>query len=138
MMRARDVAGAAGAGADAGRSLDHRTNHFRVLSHAEIVVGAPDHDVARAARRMPDRVREPAGDALEIRKNPVTPLVMKTAQGGTEILAVIHRKIRQFDAKNAPRRGGCDRFRAFPARLSSRNPTWAGMPAVTRPSTAIT
>ncbi len=47
MIGAGDVAGAAGAGADAGRGLDHGADHFRMLAHAEIVVGAPDHDIAR-------------------------------------------------------------------------------------------
>src|SRR5450759_2013865 len=92
VMGARDVAGAAGAGADPGRSLDHGADHFRVLPHAEIVVGAPDHDVARPLRGMPRGVREPARNPLEIGENPVAPLVMQAVEGGTEELAVIHRK----------------------------------------------
>ena len=47
MVGAGDVAGAAGAGAHAGRGLDHGADHLGVLAHAEIVVGAPDHDLAR-------------------------------------------------------------------------------------------
>jgi hypothetical protein len=35
-------------------------------------------------------VRKPAGDALEIGKDPVAPLVVQAAEGGTEKLAVIH------------------------------------------------
>ncbi len=50
MMGAGDVAGAAGAGADARGGLDHGADHLRVLAHAEIVVGAPDHDIARPLR----------------------------------------------------------------------------------------
>src|SRR3954466_15482781 len=92
MMGAGDVAGAAGAGADPGRGLDHGADHLGVLAHAEIVVGAPDHDVARALRGVPDRMRKPARDALEIGENPVAPLVMQAVEGGTEKLAVIHRK----------------------------------------------
>ena len=46
MIGAGDVAGAAGAGAHAGRGLDHGADHLRVLAHAEVVVGAPDHDVS--------------------------------------------------------------------------------------------
>src|SRR5665811_2264084 len=91
-MGAGDVAGAPRAGADSGGGFHHGADHFRVLPHAEIVVGAPDHDVARAHRGMPHRVREPAGDALEIGENPVAPLVMQAVEGGTEKLAVIHRK----------------------------------------------
>jgi hypothetical protein len=48
---------------------------------------------------MPHRVREPAGDALEIGENPVAPLIMQAAEGGTEELAVIHRKDLERDLK---------------------------------------
>src|ERR1700712_5919788 len=92
MMGAGDVARAAGAGADAGGGLDHGADHLGMLSHAEIVVGTPDHDVARALWGMPHRVREPAGDTLEIGENPVAPLIMQAAEGGREKLAVIHRQ----------------------------------------------
>ena len=55
MVGAGDVARAARARAHARRGLDHRADHLRVLAHAEIVVGAPDHDVracpAASARR---------------------------------------------------------------------------------------
>src|SRR3989337_3975363 len=52
-----------------------------------LVVGAPDHDVARPLRGMPHRMREPAGDPLEIGKNPVAPLVVQAAEGGPEEMA---------------------------------------------------
>ena len=70
MMGAGDVAGAAGAGADARGGLDHGADHFRVLAHAEIVVGAPDHDVARALRRVPDRMRETGPRSARDRRKP--------------------------------------------------------------------
>src|ERR1700741_3946250 len=92
MMRSGDVAGAAGAGADAGGGLDHGADHLGVLAHAEIVVGTPDHDVALADRRVPHRMREAASDPFQIGKNPVAPLVMHAVEGGLEKLAVIHRK----------------------------------------------
>ena len=92
VMGAGDVAGAAGAGADPGRGLDHGADHLGMLAHAEIIVRAPDHDVARPFRGMPHRMREPAGDPLEVGENPVTPLIMQAAEGGTEEFAVIHRK----------------------------------------------
>src|SRR6266436_272530 len=92
MMGARDVAGAAGAGADPRGGLDHGADHLGVLAHAEIVVGTPDHDIARPLRGMPRRMREPAGDALEVGENPVAPLLMQAVKGDTEELAVIHRK----------------------------------------------
>ncbi len=37
-------------------------------------------------------MREPAGDAFEIGEDAVAALVMETAEGVTEELAVIHRK----------------------------------------------
>ena len=118
MMGAGDVAGAAGAGADAGRGLDHGADHLRMLAHAEIIVGAPDHDVARALRRVPDRMRKPAGDPLEIGEHAVAPLVMQAAEGGTEELAVIHRQNLKRSLRPEPVRA---LFRAFPGLLSSRN-----------------
>ena len=90
MMGAGDVAGAAGAGADPGRGLDHGADHFGVLAHAEIVVGAPDHDIARTLRAVPHRMRKPAGDPLEVGENPVAAFIMQAIEGGTEELAVIH------------------------------------------------
>src|ERR1700730_2881562 len=90
-MGAGDVTGAAGAGANPGGGLDHGADHLRMLPHAEIVVGAPDHDVAGPVRGMPGGVGKSAGDPLEVRENPVAPLVVQAAEGGAEEFAVIHR-----------------------------------------------
>ena len=90
MVGAGDVARAARAGAHAGCGLDHGADHLRMLGHAEVIVRAPDHDVALALRGMPDRVRETACDALEIGKDPVAPLVPQFAQGRREITLVVH------------------------------------------------
>src|SRR5436309_14525044 len=92
MMGTRDVAGAAGACADPCGGLDHGADHLGVLAHAEIVVGTPDHDVALALWRVPDRMREPARDPLEIGKNPIPPLLVQGTEGALEKLGVIHRK----------------------------------------------
>src|SRR5215213_1437095 len=92
MIGARDIARAAGARAHARRRLDHRADHLRMLAHAEIIVGAPDDDVALALRRMPVRVREPAGDALEIGKHAIAPLLAQRCQGSGENGIVVHRK----------------------------------------------
>jgi hypothetical protein len=80
MIGAGDVARAAGARAHARRGLDHRADHLRVLAHAEVVVGAPDDDVAPALRRMPVGVREPAGDALEVGEHAIAPLLAQRCQ----------------------------------------------------------
>jgi hypothetical protein len=91
-MGAGDVAGAAGAGPDPGRGLDHGAGDLGMLSHSEIIVRAPDHDIARPFRGMPHRVGKSARHSLKIGENPVAPFVMQAAEGGTEELAVIHRK----------------------------------------------
>src|SRR5258705_4563251 len=91
-MGARDVAGAAGAGADPGRGLDHGPDHLGVLPHSEVVVGAPDHDVVRPLWGMPHRMGESAGDPLEVGEYPIAPLIVQAAEGGSEERAVIHRK----------------------------------------------
>ena len=90
MVVAGDVAGAAGAGAHAGRGVDHGADHLRVLAHAEIIVRAPDDDVLRPVRGMPDRVREAAGNSLEVGKHPVAPLGMQPGQRISEIAIVVH------------------------------------------------
>src|SRR5690348_10968781 len=61
-----------------------------MLGHAEIIVRAPDHDIARAVRRMPDRMRKPAGDALEIGEHAVATLVTELAQSSIEEDIVVH------------------------------------------------
>jgi hypothetical protein len=39
---------------------------------------------------MPDGLREPAGDPLQVGKNPVAPLIMQAGQGGIKKIFVIH------------------------------------------------
>ena len=92
MIGAGDVAGATRAGAHPRCGLDHGADHLGVLAHAEVVVGAPDHDLARALRRMPDRVRKTASDTLEVGKNPIAPLLVQTVQGAGEKRVVFHEK----------------------------------------------
>ena len=118
VMGARDVAGAAGPGADPGRGLDHRSHNLRMLSHPEIIVGAPDHDIARPVRRVPDRMGKPARDPLEVGEHAVTPFVMQAAEGGLKELTVIHRKNPKRNPNGDERTG---LFRAFPGLLSRCN-----------------
>ena len=47
MIGTGNVAGTAGTGAKARRCRDHGADDFGVLPHAEIIVRAPDHDIAR-------------------------------------------------------------------------------------------
>src|SRR5262249_10941917 len=89
---AGDVAGAAGAGAHAGRCLHHGPGHARMLPHAAIIVGTPHHDLARPARRMPDRVWEASGDAFQLDEYAVASLVMKATEGVGKVLAIGHER----------------------------------------------
>ena len=90
MVIAGDVARAAGAGAHPGRGLDHGADHFRMLTHAEIIVGAPDDDVFRPIRRMPQRVWETSGNALKIGEHPIAPFGPQPGQRLGEIAVIVY------------------------------------------------
>src|SRR5512147_59787 len=78
MIGAGDVARAASPGAEPGGGFDHGAHDLRVLTHAEIVVGAPDDDFFRSLRRVPHGVRKAAGYPLEVGEDAVAPLDMQT------------------------------------------------------------
>src|SRR5579863_3451444 len=90
MIVASDVARTAGAGTHAGCGLDHGADHFRMLPHAEIIVGAPDRDVLRPLWRMPNSMRKRARNSLEVGKKPVAPLAPQPGQSVGEKGIVIH------------------------------------------------
>jgi hypothetical protein len=97
-----NVAGAASSGAHAGRGLDHGADHLRMLAHAEVIVRAPDHDVARAVGRMPFGARKTASMALEVGKNSIPALVPQFGQCLREMSLIIHRYIRVKSARRGP------------------------------------
>src|SRR5260370_28474293 len=78
----------AGACSHPGRGLDHRADHFRVLAHAQIVVGAPDHDFSWATRRMPDREWKSPRDPFELAEDPITPRVPQPHERGSEQVVI--------------------------------------------------
>ena len=90
MIGAGDIARPPGPGAHPCCGLDHRAHDFRMLGHAEVIVRAPDHHVTRTIRRMPDGMRKPARQTLEIGKNPVAPLVPELFQRIIEKDVVVH------------------------------------------------
>src|SRR5215469_3576002 len=90
MIVAGDVAGASGTGAHAGRGFDHGADHLRVLAHAEIIVRAPDHDLLRSIRRMPDGVGKTPGDALEVGKHAVAPFLVQAGKCGEKEMIIGH------------------------------------------------
>src|SRR5262245_17899812 len=108
MSGSGDIASAARTGAETRRRCYHGANHLRVLSHAEIVVRAPDHDLARPGWRMPNRVRETAGNALEIGKNSVTLLFSQPVQRRSKERVVIHALASDWRLRYSP--GRCDKL----------------------------
>jgi len=70
-----DIARPAGACSNSGRGPDHRPDHFGVLAHAQVIIGAPDHDFLRALRRMSDSGRKSLGDLFDLGEHPITALV---------------------------------------------------------------
>jgi|SRR4051794_21469743 hypothetical protein len=94
VIGACDVAGATGSGAHAGRGLDHGAYYLGMLTHAEIIVRAPDDDVACTMRRMPGGEWKATGVALKIGKNPIPALVPQLGQRLREMSLIIHRYIR--------------------------------------------
>jgi hypothetical protein len=66
MVRAGYVARSAGAGTHAKRRLDHVAHDLGMLSHPKVVIGAPDNDVTRAIRRMPNGARESSCHPLKL------------------------------------------------------------------------
>src|SRR5436305_2730315 len=99
MIGTGDVAGTAGTSAKARRGRDHGADDFRMLPHAEIIVRAPDHDVARAGGRMPNRMRETTGDAFEIREHPISPLFLQPTERGGEERVIVHARLSANDAR---------------------------------------
>jgi hypothetical protein len=53
---------------------------------------------------------KPARNAFEVGENPVAPLVMEAAEGGTEELAVIHRKTRNGSVRPEAASAFLERF----------------------------
>jgi hypothetical protein len=62
-----------------------------MLAHAEIIVRAPDHDIARTVGGMPFGVRKAAGVALEIGKHPIAAFIPQAGQCMRKVGLVIHR-----------------------------------------------
>ena len=90
VIGAGDVAGAAGACAHTRCGFDHRPDHLRVLTHSEVIIGAPHDDVPRPLRRMPDCMREAPGQPFEIGEDPVAALIPEPGKGTCKIRVVIH------------------------------------------------
>src|SRR4029077_19757406 len=88
MAVARDVAGAAGAGADRLQCLLHRRQYRRVLAHAEIIVRAPHRDLGADAVII--GARKAAAAPFEIGEYAISPLGVQRVQTPSEEALVIH------------------------------------------------
>src|SRR5262245_52973602 len=75
---------------------------------------------------MADRVWKAAGDTLEVRKHAIAPLVLESAQGGGEILVVVHAspsdgdRIRQSTLRNDKAFDSIHTFAALQIRKDER------------------
>src|ERR1700694_3182655 len=118
MVRPCDVAGTARPRSQTACRVDHRLDHHCVLTHAEIVVRAPDRYSPGAAARMPHGARQPAGDSLKIDKRPV-PLFLLQAEGGTFENRFEIAVDRALEAVPRFSRPGTDAFRGISGRDAS-------------------
>ena len=91
VVGAGDVARAAGADAHPPGRVGHGRDHRLVLAHAEIVVGAPDDDLAGLVPVPPQRVGEAPGDALQIGEDAIAPLGMERGDRLGEDRLIVHR-----------------------------------------------
>ena len=81
VVGAGDVARAAGAGALRRHRVTHGLEHQGVAAHAEVVIAAPDHDLARGAHRRPVQgQRIAAGQPLQVGEHAIAALAAQPAQ----------------------------------------------------------
>src|SRR5260221_11773970 len=87
-----DIARPTGAGTIAHQGRLHGTEHGRMLSHAEIVVRAPNGDFMRRCIRpfAPESAREPAGLSFKIGEDAIATFRPQLAQPILKKLLKIH------------------------------------------------
>src|SRR6202790_5730913 len=61
-----------------------------MLAHAEVVDGAPDHDLSRAAGRMQERAGKLPGDPFELGELTVAALAPQPREGVREVFIIVH------------------------------------------------
>src|ERR1700730_5419734 len=88
MVVARDIARAAGTGADCAQGLLYRSQDRRMLPHAEIVVRTPHRDLGADAVII--GARKAAAAPLEIGEHAVPPLGAQRVEALFEVALVIH------------------------------------------------
>jgi hypothetical protein len=132
MLSARNVAGAAGAGADCVQGLVHRPDHQRMLPHGKVVVGTPHRYVALALRRHQPRLRKGAAQPLQIGELAIPTLRPELGKGTAEDV-VMHRHGRQrqcYGALPSRNRVNCRRLgRQAASRRKGWHMQWTPPPA---------
>src|SRR3546814_1069958 len=127
---AADIAGAARSGADIVQRLFHRGDHLGMMSHGEIIVGAPDGDRSRASvAGKAARIGICALVAKYVDEHPVAAFGMKAADRVIENPCVVHWRTssRAFRA-----------FNAIPAHIPARTARNSRPPKAGAPHLAAT
>ena len=90
MVRSGNIAGAARAGAATVNRVVHGPQHVRMLTHAQIVVGAPDRYFARHTVLASRCSREISGMTLDIGEHPVAAFPVQMVDLLLEETVVVH------------------------------------------------
>ncbi len=120
-VRARNIARSASARPHRARGSAHRSDDLRVLAHAKIVVGAPDHDIPLAARAVPERIGKLSHFALQVSEDAIAALTFQSSNGRLESPIIVEHSWVSFDWADLPsllqrpftgglRRPGCSLF----------------------------
>ena len=80
MAIAGNISRTPGAGARPPRRFDHGIDDRRVTAHPEIVVGAPNDDLAAVAPVVPRRIRRARSISLQIGENAITALAANAVE----------------------------------------------------------
>jgi hypothetical protein len=121
--RARDVARAAGAGAQRTHRLDAGVQDHRVLAHAQVVVGAPHGDRVRlgVGIHVALRMRERARLARQIAEHTVAAFAPDPIDRMPKNMLVMHQHLPASDAAPLNARVACPRPLATPHATDRRS-----------------
>src|SRR5437763_6276210 len=103
-IRTRDVARPTRTCTHPARGRAHRFDHFWVLAHAEIVVGAPEHDIVLAVRTIPESMGELSHFALQVDEDAIAPLALQSGNGRLKTPVVVEHWWKSFMTGSSARR----------------------------------
>ena len=90
MVRARDIARATSPGTTQIQRFMHRSDHVRMLAHAQVIVGTPDRHQRPVAPVQMRRTRKIAGVPLQIGEHPIVALTVKAIEVLSKEGFVVH------------------------------------------------